>query len=350
MTVLFLTMELIEGRSLALAIPKGGLPSRRSADDRHPARRRHRGGARQGHHASRSEAGQHHDRCGRSRRPRQGARLRSREAGRVIAAIRASDATTTHRSKAACSARSPTCRPSRPRARRSTRGPISSRSASSSTRWRRASGRSRATRASRVLSSILKDTPPLGHRRSMARCHGAGSHHQALPGEGSGAALPDRGGPAQRAGGVETGARFGRRWPRTASMSPARAGPVRIAAMRMPGRSRILCSAWLAVAAYRWLAPHCGCRSIGSRRRTHVHATDDATRSRRIPELVARRQMDRVRRQPGRQRGHLPAERRRTQRDQPHQRFAGRRHAAGVLAGRRKHRLPVGTRRAAEFS
>ena len=46
-----------------------------------------------------------------------------------------------------------------------------------------------------VLSSILKDTPPLGHAISMrALPTRAGSHHSARSRQGSGAPLPDGGG------------------------------------------------------------------------------------------------------------------------------------------------------------
>ena len=61
-----------------------------------------------------------------------------------------------------------------------------------------------------MLSSILKDTPPAVTVRQSGDAIGAGSHHQALPGEGPGAPLPDRGGPAERAGGIEAGPGFGR--------------------------------------------------------------------------------------------------------------------------------------------
>ena len=61
--------------------------------------------------------------------------------------------------RAASSGRSPTCRPSRPRASRSTRARTFSRSASCSTRWPPASARSRVTPASRSSPPSCKDTP-----------------------------------------------------------------------------------------------------------------------------------------------------------------------------------------------
>ena len=126
---------------------------RRAAADGHAARdggadrRRARRRARARHRPSRHQVGQHlRDRA----RPDQDRRLRPGEA-RPAAALdsrlgvgdrRRRSRRTRRRSSARRSARCPTCRPSRRAATRSTPAAICSRSASCSTRWRRAASRS----------------------------------------------------------------------------------------------------------------------------------------------------------------------------------------------------------------
>ena len=114
----FLTMELVDGQdAVASSSRRGGLPLERCCDIGDPARRRGRRGAPARHHPSRSEARErdgHHDGrvkvldfgLAKLRETELAARWRRRDAGQ-----RSSPA------KAASSARSPTCRRSRPRAR-----------------------------------------------------------------------------------------------------------------------------------------------------------------------------------------------------------------------------------------
>ena len=147
--VAFLTLELVEGQTLADLMPAGRAAARSPAHLRHPARRRRRRGAPARHHAPRPQAAQ---RDGHHRRPGQGARLRPREARRQTRTRRRRDDQAARELTGDGPdrrARSPTCRRSRPRAGRSIRGATCSRSASCSTRWRPASGRSRATRRCR---------------------------------------------------------------------------------------------------------------------------------------------------------------------------------------------------------
>ena len=61
-SVVFLTMELVEGRSLAEALPPGGLSLERVLEDRDSGRRGDGGRPSERHHASRSQARQHHAR------------------------------------------------------------------------------------------------------------------------------------------------------------------------------------------------------------------------------------------------------------------------------------------------
>ena len=156
----FITMELVEGQTLAKLLPKSGFPSERlleiaipladAVSSAHRAGITHRDlkpdnimvddegrlrvldfGLAKLHDTVELRGGRH---AGRRRPPPSPRRGRS-------------------------SAPSPTCRPSRPRASPSIRARTSSRWARSSTRWPRGSGRSAATRSMSTIGSILKDEP-----------------------------------------------------------------------------------------------------------------------------------------------------------------------------------------------
>ena len=131
----FLTLELIDGQTLADADSRRRLAARSGADPGDPAGRRRRRRAPAWHHPSRSQAGQHD---GHERRPREGARLRAGKAeGRCPPGRRGRHADRrAHWRRAASSAPSPTCRRSRRKESPSISARTSSRSASCSTRWR----------------------------------------------------------------------------------------------------------------------------------------------------------------------------------------------------------------------
>ena len=133
----YLVMEYLDGEPLNRRIGEQPVPGRRAPRAGDPHRRRAGGGARERHPASRSQAREpvrHIARPGEDsrfrrgqdrRRPRGRGRLDERCAGR-----------TADRSRARRSAPSPTCRPSNCAATPWMRGPICSRSAPCSTRWR----------------------------------------------------------------------------------------------------------------------------------------------------------------------------------------------------------------------
>ena len=114
----FITMELIAGEPLSKTIPADGFALDRVPRHRHPVDRGAIRRARQGHHASRRQARQHDDH---RRRPPQGAGLRPGQ-GRgdwrrpILPAGRRAPRSPR---KARSWAPSPTCHPSRPRARSS---------------------------------------------------------------------------------------------------------------------------------------------------------------------------------------------------------------------------------------
>ena len=76
-----------------------------------------------------------------------------------------------------------------------------------------------------------------------------------------------------------------------------------------------------------------------------VHADHLTVRTRVVSQPVARRQVGRLRRRRRRQPTYFPAEHDRSDANQSHGRFAGRRRSAGVLAGRRAHRVSIEPRR-----
>ena len=168
------------GRACGRCSRRGALRERKMLEIARADRRRPRQGARRGHRAPRPEARERH---GLEGRLRQAARLRPREAVRRAGHRRRlgdSDASWARRSRAPCSARSATCRPSRRAASRSTIRPTSSRSARSSTRWRRATARSRSRPAprrsprssarSRIRSRASTRARPRRYRWIVERC------------------------------------------------------------------------------------------------------------------------------------------------------------------------------------
>ena len=134
-------MELLEGDTLDRRLLGRPLEPKQLLDDRRAGRRRARCRARRRHPAPRHQAGQH---LPHAARPREGARLRPRQARRTDVRRETGGDHDHHgrpddvheRGRHHGRAPSPTCRPSRRAARISTRGPICSRSASCSTRWR----------------------------------------------------------------------------------------------------------------------------------------------------------------------------------------------------------------------
>ena len=77
----------------------------------------------------------------------------------------------------------------------------------------------------------------------------------------------------------------------------------------------------------------------------NVHAVDRATGRGALPESLTGRQVGGVCRRRRRQSGHLPAERRRTNTDQPDPGLRRRRRAAGIFAQRRADRISIESRR-----
>ena len=94
------------------------------------------------------------------------------------------------------SARSPTCRRSRPPAKSSTGAPTCSPSASCSTSARRAVTRFPGKTAAVILASILNRAPVAPRRSESGAAASPPGGHQQLPREGSRAAIPVGGGPA----------------------------------------------------------------------------------------------------------------------------------------------------------
>ena len=187
-----------------------------------------------------------------------------------------------------------------------------------------------------LLSSILKDTPPLASDVSTVSAR-ARADHPAQPREGSVAAVSDGARPAERAGRVAAGSQLRQ------SAGAGRAVTGRLErALARHGRAPSPRPS-PAVVGYARLAVGHVAFSIRAAPELRVPAADDAERDRAVSEPVAGREMGGLRREPVGQRRHLSAERRRAEPVQPHEGFAGRRPGAGVFAGRRIHRLSIRT-------
>ena len=206
-----MTMELVEGQTLAKMLPEGRLLAERAARDRHPARRCGERRPPQGHHPPRPQTGQHH---GRRRGPAEGARLRPGQAAGTSTGLR----------RGRTRLRQPTVETeegkilgtvaymSPEQAEGKAVDPRSDIFSLGTMLYQMATGERpfQGDTSMSTIGSILKDDPLSGHRAQAVAAAAPGPHRPPLPGQGSRPALPDRARPAQRARGAQGGDRFGR--------------------------------------------------------------------------------------------------------------------------------------------